>query len=223
MNWLLKIIDRNDRRVVQKQLIPPGVGLRIGRNSQLCDLVPGVDQGMSRQHFSLVATPQGLQIHDLNSTSGTFVNGRKLVTGSSELITTPAPETIVTIEAGKRFDFEIIYVAAIDDSPEPTPTKKTPTPPILPPPFPSPHPISDVPTGGRDQSVEELASVPVEPPVITKPLPPAPPIPRPPKPPLVDNSGSNTKILPEYSNYKGPIDFGQLDALDESDFADENW
>lgn len=111
MNWLLKIIDREDQRVVQKHIIPPAGSLRIGRNSQLCDIALE-DKSLSRQHFSIVSSRDGLQVHDMNSTLGTFVNGRKIVTGSSETIAGALPDLVVRVEAGKRFDFELTCLAA---------------------------------------------------------------------------------------------------------------
>ncbi len=111
MNWLLKIVDREDQRVVQKHIIPPGGSMRIGRNSQLCDIALE-DKSLSRQHFSIVSSREGLQVHDMNSTLGTFVNGRKIVTGSSETIAGSVPDLIVRVEAGKRYDFELTCLAA---------------------------------------------------------------------------------------------------------------
>jgi hypothetical protein len=116
MNWLLKIIEREDQRVVQKHIIPPSGSLRIGRNSQLCD-VALEDKSLSRQHFSVVSDPAGLVVHDLNSTLGTFVNGRKIVTGGSEMVPGAAPEQTVSIEAGKRYDFELTCLAPAGNAP----------------------------------------------------------------------------------------------------------
>ncbi len=52
-------------------------GLTIGRHAQLCDFtIP--DETISRRHFRLVRTADGIMIEDLNSLNGTYVDGWRL-------------------------------------------------------------------------------------------------------------------------------------------------
>ena len=50
--------------------------LRIGR-AEFCDLSP-IDPGVSRNHAELISSDDGLKVLDLESTNGTYVNGRRV-------------------------------------------------------------------------------------------------------------------------------------------------
>ncbi len=52
-------------------------GLTIGRHPQLCDFILA-DPTISRRHFRLVRTADGVMIEDLNSLNGTYLNGWRL-------------------------------------------------------------------------------------------------------------------------------------------------
>ncbi|HZF08266.1 MAG TPA: adenylate/guanylate cyclase domain-containing protein [Thermoanaerobaculia bacterium] len=60
----------------QTVTLPPGRQLLVGR-SIACDL-PVRDPSVSRQHAELELGPEGLQVSDLGSTNGTFVNGERV-------------------------------------------------------------------------------------------------------------------------------------------------
>ena len=57
--------------------LTPGVPRIVGRREP-ADLVLSGDLTMSRRHFSITTDGEKCQIQDLNSTSGTFVNGKRI-------------------------------------------------------------------------------------------------------------------------------------------------
>lgn len=56
--------------------LPVGRTLVLGRGQQ-CD-IPVLDATISRRHAELVAGPDGVQLRDLGSSNGTFVNGQRV-------------------------------------------------------------------------------------------------------------------------------------------------
>ncbi len=52
-------------------------GLAIGRHRRVCDFVVP-DETMSRRHFRLLRTADGLMIEDLHSLNGTYIDGWRL-------------------------------------------------------------------------------------------------------------------------------------------------
>ncbi|MDQ6612239.1 MAG: FHA domain-containing protein [Gemmatimonadota bacterium] len=70
--WSL-VSPEGDRRFA----LPPGKKLILGRETT-CDL-PILDVGVSRRHAELLATENGLEIRDLASRNGTYINGRRVV------------------------------------------------------------------------------------------------------------------------------------------------
>lgn len=74
-----------------------GRGLVIGRDPSQCGLVLG-DPKVSRRHAQIVPSPAGYVITDLNSTSGTYVNGKRV-----------AQATLLGAEMIKVGDSEIVF------------------------------------------------------------------------------------------------------------------
>jgi pSer/pThr/pTyr-binding forkhead associated (FHA) protein len=71
--WILRSTSENVERILR---VAPGTPRTIGRGP-LADFV--VDAALlSRVHCRLLATDADLTIEDLNSTNGTFVNGRRV-------------------------------------------------------------------------------------------------------------------------------------------------
>lgn len=69
-----------------------GGSMVIGRQADACRICfPDGTRGVSRQHCKVVRTPQGWCVQDLNSTYGTYVDGRKL-----------APYELCPLSAGKN-------------------------------------------------------------------------------------------------------------------------
>ena len=66
----------NGKNIYSKDISLNG-SIIVGR-SDLCDLKIN-DAKMSRQHFALENTENGLVLSDLNTTNGTFVNGVKVI------------------------------------------------------------------------------------------------------------------------------------------------
>ena len=113
----------------------------VGRAEE-CGL-PVRERGVSRHHARLIPGPEGLEVHDLQSANGTFVNGRRLTRPTvarvgdvirvgacllrvSEVfsgpprppIPTPAPATSAAAAAAKTVVFRRVAVPI----PEPAPT-----------------------------------------------------------------------------------------------------
>jgi pSer/pThr/pTyr-binding forkhead associated (FHA) protein len=74
--WILRTVSAPDEDERTFRILPGGVRT-IGRTTA-ADFI--LDEGLvSRVHCRLTATPSGdLEIRDLDSTNGTFVNGRRV-------------------------------------------------------------------------------------------------------------------------------------------------
>jgi adenylate cyclase len=72
MRWSL-LSPEGDRRF----LLPVGKRLVLGRETT-CDL-PVLDVGVSRRHAEVCATPKGIEIRDLASRNGTYINDRRVI------------------------------------------------------------------------------------------------------------------------------------------------
>jgi len=59
---------------------PLDAGTEIGREAGPIPLA--FDTSVSRRHVRFAVTPQGIEIQDLGSTNGTFVNGQKITTAT---------------------------------------------------------------------------------------------------------------------------------------------
>jgi pSer/pThr/pTyr-binding forkhead associated (FHA) protein len=76
--WILKMCEPDDGSVIFR--LRPGATKTIGRAPR-ADFI--VDAALvSRLHCQLTATPDHLDVVDLSSTNGTFVNGRRVKKGS---------------------------------------------------------------------------------------------------------------------------------------------
>lgn len=75
MNVVLEIIA--GPAAGRRTTVAPGAALRVGRNGDN-DVVVADDPTMSRWHFELLCDGAACVVRDLNSRSGTFVNGRKI-------------------------------------------------------------------------------------------------------------------------------------------------
>ena len=61
-----------------RRFLRQGYGLTIGRYPELVDAVLE-DDHVSRRHLRVCWTRKGFEVEDLNSSTGTMVNGRRLV------------------------------------------------------------------------------------------------------------------------------------------------
>lgn len=72
----------------------------VGRDGSVCDLVVDrteagdLDNSVSREHFTIVATDEGLSLTDKKSRLRTYINGKVLEPNQRESI---APEDIISI------------------------------------------------------------------------------------------------------------------------------
>ena len=75
--WILRTEDSDEADVLTFRILPGSIKT-IGRATR-ADFI--LDRAMvSRLHCRLTATPSGrLEVQDLNSTNGTFVNGRRVI------------------------------------------------------------------------------------------------------------------------------------------------
>ena len=75
--WILRTEDSDEAEALTFRILPGSIKT-IGRATR-ADFI--LDRTMvSRLHCRLTATPSGqLEVEDLNSTNGTFVNGRRLI------------------------------------------------------------------------------------------------------------------------------------------------
>ena len=74
--WILATDDPADERLTFR--LPPGSVKTIGRSPGAQFIVEAAL--VSRLHCQLTATATSLQVKDLGSTNGTFVNGRRVKT-----------------------------------------------------------------------------------------------------------------------------------------------
>jgi pSer/pThr/pTyr-binding forkhead associated (FHA) protein len=74
--WTLETVDSTEDRVTFR--IPAGSVKTIGRSTGAQFIVEAAL--VSRLHCQLSATDDSLQVKDLDSTNGTFVNGRRIQT-----------------------------------------------------------------------------------------------------------------------------------------------
>jgi pSer/pThr/pTyr-binding forkhead associated (FHA) protein len=72
--WILETGDAGTERVTFR--MPPGSVKTIGRSTGAQFIVEAAL--VSRLHCQLMATSEGLQVKDLGSTNGTFVNGQRV-------------------------------------------------------------------------------------------------------------------------------------------------
>lgn len=100
------VSPEGDRRF----LLPQGKRLVLGRETT-CDL-PVLDVGVSRRHADICATAKGIELRDLSSRNGTYVNGRRVtdaVAGLGDHVTFGGVNLVVT------------EVADVETVPETTP------------------------------------------------------------------------------------------------------
>ena len=74
--WILETIDPAAERLTFR--LPPGSVKTIGRSTGAEFIVEAAL--VSRLHCQLTATADSLQVKDLGSTNGTFVNGKRVKT-----------------------------------------------------------------------------------------------------------------------------------------------
>jgi len=81
---VLRLINSTKQiRITLEENVP----VTLGRADPLVDIIPDLDlnrynglaMGVSRRHASLVMQDNTVQITDLNSTNGTFLNGKRLI------------------------------------------------------------------------------------------------------------------------------------------------
>jgi adenylate cyclase len=92
MKWSL-VAPEGDRRF----LLPIGRKLVLGRDTT-CDL-PVLDVGVSRRHAEVCANPKGLEVRDLGSRNGTYINGKRItdaVAGPGDRVTFGGVELVLT-------------------------------------------------------------------------------------------------------------------------------
>lgn len=109
MKWSL-LAPAGDRRF----LLPVAQRLVVGRETT-CDL-PILDVGVSRRHAEVCATPKGIEVRDLASRNGTYINGKRIVDalampgdvvtfGGVELVVTAVEDTVrAATDQSPRFD-----------------------------------------------------------------------------------------------------------------------
>ena len=71
--WTIRTTIDEQTRIFR---LPPGVGRTLGRGTH-ADFIVG-DALISRTHCRFTASEQQLQVEDLKSTNGTFVNDRRI-------------------------------------------------------------------------------------------------------------------------------------------------
>ena len=71
--WTIRATIEEQTRTFR---LPPGVGRTLGRGTQADFILP--DALISRIHCRFTATEQQLQVEDLKSTNGTFVNDKRI-------------------------------------------------------------------------------------------------------------------------------------------------
>ena len=71
--WIIRATIDEQTRVFR---LPPGVGRTLGRGTH-ADFIVG-DTLISRIHCRFTATEQQLEVEDLKSTNGTFVNDKRI-------------------------------------------------------------------------------------------------------------------------------------------------
>jgi FHA domain-containing protein len=156
--------------------ITVGTELLIGRSAQGEGRL-GEDPEISRQHARVTRTPQGLQIEDLGSTNGTFVNGKRL-TAPQQLNPGDTIEvgttTLQLADAAGRAP-QVTAVTA-QPVPPPPPAAQPPQapPPQAPPPAAGPPPPAPPPAGRPPAPPPPAAPPPAAPPPAARPPAPAP-------------------------------------------------
>ena len=76
--WILETSDASGDGLTFR--LPPGAVKTIGRSTGAQFIVDA--PLVSRLHCQLTATADGLQVKDLGSTNGTFVNGKRITASS---------------------------------------------------------------------------------------------------------------------------------------------